>query len=51
MKKLKYERAEIEVALIDPNMDIITISNPGGMGDFGNFEEPGFAGYNPLNEK
>lgn len=27
MKKLKYERAEIEVAFIDPNLDIITISN------------------------
>lgn len=51
MKKLKYERVEIELVLIDPNMDIITISPPGGMGDSGNPEEPGFVGYSPLNEK
>lgn len=35
MKKLKYERPEVEVELLDPELDIITIS--GGEGE----EKPG----------
>lgn len=44
MKKLKYERAEIEVALLDPNMDII-LTSPTEGGDKDEWN------YNPSNDE
>lgn len=31
MKKLKYEKPEVEIELLDPELDIIRTSNSGGI--------------------
>lgn len=43
MKKLKYERPEVEVELLDPELDIITTSPTEGVG--GDFS------YDPIDDK
>lgn len=35
MKKLKYEKPEVEVELFDPELDIITVSEGNGGGEEG----------------
>lgn len=48
MKKLKYERPEVEVELLDPELDIITISgNP--TDPVGPPDDPVFGGEPGLN--
>lgn len=43
MKKLKYEKPEVEIELLDPELDIITVSgdgdNSGGDGGYGKILE------------
>ncbi len=43
MKKLKYEKPEVEVELLDPELDIITVSDTsGGDGGYGKILEKEF---------
>lgn len=35
MKKLKYEKPEVEIELLDPEFDIITTSGDNGTGEGG----------------
>lgn len=41
MKKLEYEKPEIEVLLIDPKVDIITTSGEGNIGGDGFIPDTG----------